>query len=787
MTLLGLMLILDYSDGSLVQRLNYGVVFKKTTDLVIARDFWLHTFEIVFPENLDTPTLPICKGKNQTCQVTSHVLAQINSVRTETSSRLNDTLDTMMELIPETKIHKSRSKRSLLPFIGKLSKGLFGTATMEDVNILAKHMNKLSKVSIGLSKALAQHEDHMSSFISSANDRMDNLVSGIKDNMLAIKFIQSEIYSTKSNLEQVIDYLMDILTDQIKTTSKLNFQLEELKTGIFELVSGKLSPFLVPKQTLLSTLQDIQALLQSRYAGFHLAVNNLGDVYSNCKFLYARNGTKLYITLKLPISYIEKPFSMFKVMSVPVPINSTSNDATQILDLPEYFAVSSGNELYTTLRNSDLQDCTGESTKYCSSSFTLSPVTSSSCILALYANDKIQIKKLCNFRYVHDIVKPKIMELTSNTLLIYRTPLLSMECHNKHKMVTGCDFCIFSLPCRCSVSSNDFYIIPKLGSCHKQTDNITIMHPVNLALLQHFFDNSFVENILADTTFKTVLNVSVPDLKFYDHEMSNVIANDNKAHLSLRKMAEVAKKDGTIFKTLTEPLLDGEIKINSDWPETSDIINICSISSTVILFILLVWTMFRVQKLTVAMAVLQKASPCKALPTTLPSFVYKTAAPSDKTEPFTINLELTWEHANFIVLTVVVFILLILLYKYLKHRHRATLCLEVTAGKQCILLDVMLLPLCPFNLDIQTPDQISSLDVNNSCFFPTLFISWPNFTITNKINDTTFHVSDTITLSLYEAAMLRKILKKPFIVQLYSRHHGTMIPLHNWVNQELDI
>lgn len=731
----------------MVQRLNYGVVFKKTTDLVIARDFWLHTFEIIFPENLETPILPVCKGNNQSCQVTSHVLAQINNVCTETSSRLNDTLDTMMELIPETKIHKSRSKRSLLPFIGKLSKGLFGTATMEDVNILAKHMNKLPQVSIGLSKALAQHEDHMSSFISSANDRMDNLVNGIEDNMLAIKFIQSEIYSTKSNLEQVIDYLMDILTDQIKTTSKLNFQLEKLKAGIFELVSGNLSPFLVPKKTLLSTLQDIQALLQQRYAGFHLTVKTLVDVYSHCKFLYARNGTKLYITLKLPISYIEKPFSMFKVMSVPVPINSTSNNATQILDLPEYFAVSSGNQLYTTLRNSDLQDCTGKSTTYCSSSFTLSPVTSSSCILALYANDKTQIKKLCNFRYVHDIIKPTIMELTSNTLLIYRTPLLSMECHNKHKMVTGCDFCICSLPCRCSVSSNDFYIIPRLGSCHKLADYITIMHPVNLALLQHFFDNSVVEKLLADTTFKTIVNVSVPNLKFYD--MSNVIANDNKAHLNLRKMAEVAKKDGTIFKTFTEPLLDGEIKLNSDWPTTSDIINLCSVSSTVLLCILLVWTMFRVQKLMVAIAVLQKASPCKALQSTVPSFFYKTAAPSDETYPFPINLELTWEQANFIVLTVIVFILLILLYKYLKHRHRATLCLEVTAGKQCILLDVMLLPLCPFNLDIQTPDQISSLDVNDSCFFPTLFISWPNFTITNKINDTTFHVSDTITLSLF--------------------------------------
>ena len=74
-------------------------------------------------------------------------------------------------------------------------------------------MNELTKMSVGLSKALSQHEDHLSSFISTANKRMDNRMSGIKDNMLAIKFIQSELQSTSSNMHQVIDYITSILID----------------------------------------------------------------------------------------------------------------------------------------------------------------------------------------------------------------------------------------------------------------------------------------------------------------------------------------------------------------------------------------------------------------------------------------------------------------------------------------------------------------------------------------------------------------------------------------------
>ena len=50
-----------------------------------------------------------------------------------------------------------------LSFIGTLSKGLFNTASMDDVNFLACHMNKLNKMATNLARALTQHEDHLSS------------------------------------------------------------------------------------------------------------------------------------------------------------------------------------------------------------------------------------------------------------------------------------------------------------------------------------------------------------------------------------------------------------------------------------------------------------------------------------------------------------------------------------------------------------------------------------------------------------------------------------------------
>ena len=40
-------------------------------------------------------------------------------------------------------VHRGRVTRSLLPFIGKLSKGIFGTDTEPGVEVLRKHINQL--------------------------------------------------------------------------------------------------------------------------------------------------------------------------------------------------------------------------------------------------------------------------------------------------------------------------------------------------------------------------------------------------------------------------------------------------------------------------------------------------------------------------------------------------------------------------------------------------------------------------------------------------------------------
>ena len=114
-------------SSDILPRLNYGVIFQKHSKLTLSREYWLHTFEIPLPKFVTFPAVGTCTASNDTCLLISHVLSQLNAMRLETDVRLNKTLETIHRLVPHANFtKKSKSKRALLPFIGRFSKTSFG-------------------------------------------------------------------------------------------------------------------------------------------------------------------------------------------------------------------------------------------------------------------------------------------------------------------------------------------------------------------------------------------------------------------------------------------------------------------------------------------------------------------------------------------------------------------------------------------------------------------------------------------------------------------------------------
>lgn len=91
--------------------------------------------------------------------------------------------------------------------------------------------------------------------------------------------------------------------------------------------------------------------------------------------------SSLLITIKFPISSHRYPLKIYKVISLPVPINSTSTHASQLLDTPDYLAVTSYHQKYATFLTAQLSDYT-RNLPYiiCSSNIPLTPVTVPNCM-----------------------------------------------------------------------------------------------------------------------------------------------------------------------------------------------------------------------------------------------------------------------------------------------------------------------------------------------------------------------------------------------------------------------
>lgn len=85
---------------------------------------------------------------------------------------------------------------------------------------------------------------------------------------------------------------------------------------------------------------------------------------------------------------------------------------------------------------------------------------------------------------------------------------------------------------------------------------MSVIHPVNLILLQHIFGDDKTEDILPNSKFSKALNITVKSFKLFDHKFKSMVAKDEKINLNLKKMIDHAKEDKVIYQDLPEPFID---------------------------------------------------------------------------------------------------------------------------------------------------------------------------------------------------------------------------------------
>lgn len=133
--------------------------------------------------------------------------------------------------------------------------------------------------------------------------------------------------------------------------------LANFQNAIENLVQGQLNPFLLLESILEHAIRQIKHILTKEYNKFYLIHNHPAQFYKEADFIYARHGSSLYLTVRFPISSHEKPLTLYHIFSLPVPINSTSNHASQLLDMPDYL-LSNHHDQFAIINQKQLSKCT---------------------------------------------------------------------------------------------------------------------------------------------------------------------------------------------------------------------------------------------------------------------------------------------------------------------------------------------------------------------------------------------------------------------------------------------
>ena len=104
------------------------------------------------------------------------------------------------------------------------------------------------------------------------------------------------------------------------------------------------------------------------------------------------------------------------------------------------------------------------------------------------------------------------------------------------------------------------------------------------------------------------------------------------------------------------------------------------------------------RKLTALVAAVSQPKLQKAMPTNVPSFIYKQPVkPVETSETFQFDFEVAWDHVIFLLCLLNFIWFLLNAYSVIRRNNlnKSMIKLEITSGDLCVLLSVVQLPLCP--------------------------------------------------------------------------------------------
>jgi hypothetical protein len=554
-------LIVKAEELKILPRVNAGVIFMPESVPIIAGHATYHLFYRIPMPHHDIPTAHsqppdiMCNifrsaasarqptheeidQRNRQLRTCRHLKTVADTMHLQMSRMMNEYyasraiyLDYMKQARarhPAAKKEIRRSKRALLGFVGKASKWLFGTATEDEITKIKEFSTRVGQMS-------QANKDRMDSIVNALvhmqtiNDHRYNLSRQVGQNTYEkVVEMLSAIRQININ-EGIVDFYINYLekmVDSMVTHLLFTQDMDLLKRvvdplikAIILLTRGKVSPYLLPVETLKKDIDRATQRVITKHANYKLALTTHIDLMNNGLLTYYAEGSELVLVFALTFTTDQHTYNLYTTITMGVPVSQRRSELgyTKLEGLSDYIAVSRSGHKYALIDNLKLRQCQKMTYVICPfqlPTYTFPPKT---CIAALFKEDSTAIDKYCKAQiFLKGQLDPESHYIGRREYIVRtNTRSYQLTCPSGIKKIKTTGYFTLTLQCACKADIESMVIDTADPECDTLSQKVVHRrkYPVNYMVIKEL--NLNYDNLTTSTTYERELKIDIPEMKEY--------------------------------------------------------------------------------------------------------------------------------------------------------------------------------------------------------------------------------------------------------------------------------
>ena len=297
----------------------------------------------------------------------------------------------------------NRSKRAVIPIVGKALHFLFGTLTSNDLKVIASNL-----------EILMNNQDKTIHSVKESLSILNITRIEVRENREAITDINKVVNKLIKNVDQLSNTMVNQLKSIhtfIQTYIQFNIMITDLQNAIDramlsmqamgerlnQLALGHLSPSVVSSHELTVLLRKVASNLPR-----HLFLPKEPEMtryyYQTLTCTTLIEDNKFLTLINVPLLEVTNKYEIFMAHNIPLPYNNTGMVASYVLET-KYIAMDTEKTEYMLLNENEAMRCGGVTAELCtltnpSYSISQHPL----CVISLYAGDTENIQNLCDIQ-----------------------------------------------------------------------------------------------------------------------------------------------------------------------------------------------------------------------------------------------------------------------------------------------------------------------------------------------------------------------------------------------------